>query len=106
MPDSVNARLPSFIDFAESQGRRLLVVVENLNMLTEQITSETAWELRHTLTNEPRIMLLGTATSRFDAIENADQAWYELFSIQELKPLDIRESSTLSGESIARQDLH
>jgi len=91
-------------DFAGSQGKRLLVIVENLNMLCEQITSDAAWELRHTLTNEPRIMLLGTATSRFDAITHADKAWFELFGVHELKPLDRKESHTL-WQSVADQDL-
>ena len=83
------------LDFADTEGRRLLFVVENLNMLCEQISPEAAWELRYTLTNEPRIMLLGTATSRFDAITHSDQAWFELFAIHELKPLDRSESQTL-----------
>ena len=96
--------LAQLLDFADSKSRRLLFVVENLNMLCEQITPEAAWELRHTLTNEPRIMLLGTATSRFDAITNADQAWFELFAVQELKPLDRTESHIL-WQSLAKQDL-
>jgi tetratricopeptide (TPR) repeat protein len=96
--------LAQLLDFADSKSRRLLFVVENLNMLCEQITPEAAWELRHTLTNEPRIMLLGTATSRFDAITHADQAWFELFAVQELKPLDHAESHIL-WHFLANQDL-
>jgi tetratricopeptide (TPR) repeat protein len=96
--------LAQLLDFADNKSRRLLFVVENLNMLCEQITPEAAWELRHTLTNEPRIMLLGTATSRFDAITHADQAWFELFAVQELKPLDRTESHVL-WQSLAHQDL-
>lgn len=96
--------LAQLLDFADSKGRRLLFVVENLNMLCEQITPEAAWELRHTLTNEPRIMLLGTATSRFEAITHAGQAWFELFAVQELKPLD-RTESHLLWQSLAKQDL-
>ena len=96
--------LAQLLDFADSKSRRLLFVVENLNMLCEQITPEAAWELRHTLTNEPRIMLLGTATSRFEAITHAGQAWFELFAVQELKPLDRTESHIL-WQSLAQQDL-
>lgn len=96
--------LAQLLDFAGNQGKRLLLVVENLTMLCEQITSEAAWELRHTLTNEPRIMLLGTATSRFDAISHVGQAWFELFAVHELKPLDRKESHTL-WRSVANQDL-
>jgi tetratricopeptide (TPR) repeat protein len=92
------------LDFADSSGKRLLLVVENLNMLCEQITPEAAWELRHTLTNEPRIMLLGTATTRFDAITHADQAWFELYAVHELKPLDRTESHVL-WQSLVKRNL-
>lgn len=82
-------------DFAASHAKRLLLVVENLNMVCEQIKDDAAWELRHTLLNEPAILLLGTATQRFDTIDDASQAWYELFSLHELRPLDNAETSTL-----------
>ena len=96
--------LAQLLDFADSQRKRLLLVVENLNMLSEQITPEAAWELRHTLANESRIMLLGTATGRFEAITHAGQAWFELFAVHELKPLDREESRTL-WHSVADEDL-
>ena len=81
-----------------------MLIVENLNMLCDQISAAAAWELRHTLLNEPRIMLLGTATSRFDAITHSDQAWFELFAVHELKPLGRTESRTL-WRTVADQDL-
>ena len=34
--------------------------------LGDQISEDDAWKLRHTLQNEPRVMLLATATSRFE----------------------------------------
>ena len=48
-------------------------------LLGDQISEADAWVLRHTLINEPRIMLLASATARFKAIENADRAMFELF---------------------------
>jgi tetratricopeptide (TPR) repeat protein len=80
--------LAQLMDFADEQGKRLVLVVENLNMLFGgQIGDEDAWVLRHTLMNEPRIMLLGTATSRFRVMDEYNQALYELFRIVELEPL-------------------
>jgi Cdc6-like AAA superfamily ATPase len=53
--------LARLMDFADAQGKRILLVVENLNMLfAEQLGEHDDWELRHTLQNEPRLMLLGT----------------------------------------------
>lgn len=81
--------LAQLLDFADSQGKRILLIVENLNMLFGDLTSdEEAWKIRHTLMNEPRLMLLATATRRFEAIENSSQAMFEMFKMQELKPLD------------------
>ena len=88
--------LAQLMDFADQTGRRLLVVVENLNMLLgEQMTEGADWELRHTLQVEPRVMLLGTATNRFHEIDNINRAWFELFSIHELKPLSQEECGNL-----------
>ena len=81
--------LAQLLDFADSQGKRILLIVENLNMLLGDLTSDDeAWKIRHTLINEPRLMLLATATNRFEHIENSSQAMFEMFKMQELKPLD------------------
>jgi len=81
--------LAQLLDFADSQGKRILMIVENLNMLLGDLNSEDeAWKIRHTLINEPRLMLLATATNRFEQIENTSQAMFEMFKMQELKPLD------------------
>jgi len=88
--------LAQLMDFADSQGKRILLVVENFNMLLgEQIDENDGWVLRHTLLNEPRVMLLATATSRFEEIDNAGKPMFELFRTLELKPLGEEECRTL-----------
>ena len=97
--------LSQVMDFADEQGKRLLLVVENLNMLLgEQISSDEAWVLRHLLLNESNIMLLGTATSRFEQLDNSEKAMFELFKIHELIPLDSDSCRTL-WTSITGQEL-
>jgi tetratricopeptide (TPR) repeat protein len=97
--------LAQLMDFADEQGKRLLFIVENLSMLLgQQIAPDAAWEIRHTLMNEPRLMLLGTATSRFEQIENSDKAMFELFKIHELEPLSSDDCRTL-WRSITGQEL-
>lgn len=81
--------LGQLLDFADTQKKRILLNVENLNMLFSDLTSkDEAWSIRHTLMNEPRLMLLATATSRFDDIDSPSHAMFEMFKIHELKPLD------------------
>lgn len=88
--------LARLMDFADEQGKRLLIIAENLNMiLGEQISSDDGWVLRHTLQNEPRIMMLATATMRFDEIDSVDKAMYDLFWTHDLRPLDPEECRRL-----------
>jgi tetratricopeptide (TPR) repeat protein len=90
--------LAQLLDFSARSGKRLLLIAENLNVLLgEQISSAAAWELRHTLQNENRIMLLGTATVRFQEIDNIDKAWFELLSVRSLDPLSAAECGSLWG---------
>ncbi|XYH94041.1 AAA family ATPase [Sorangium sp. So ce1128] len=88
--------LAQLVEFAEDQGKRILLIIENLHMLLdEQMSKKDAWSLRHTLQNEPRILLLATATSRFGAILDEEQALYEMFATYALEPLDLTECRAL-----------
>lgn len=80
--------LARLLDFADERGARLMIVVENLqDILGDQMPEDAGWELRHTLLNEPRIMLLATATNRFEDVEQPKKAMYELFGVLKLQPL-------------------
>ncbi|AUX34872.1 MULTISPECIES: ATP-binding protein [Sorangium] len=88
--------LARLVGFAEEQGKRILLVIENLHMLLdEQMSEKDAWSLRHTLQNEPRILLLATATCPFGAILDEEQALYEMFATYALEPLDLAECRAL-----------
>ena len=88
--------LGSLLDFADRQGKRLLLVVENLNMLfAEMADPYMGWRLRKTLQTEPRIFLLGSATSRFAEIDHPEHALYDLFRVVMLRPLDTGECEAL-----------
>jgi tetratricopeptide (TPR) repeat protein len=88
--------LAQLMDFADKEGKRILLLVENLNMIfDDQMDADDAWGLRHTLLNEPRVMLLASATSRFEQIENSDKAMFDLFKPHELEPLNEAECRTI-----------
>ncbi|MCY4469239.1 MAG: tetratricopeptide repeat protein [Thiotrichales bacterium] len=83
-------------DFSDRAGRRLVLIVENLNMMLRDIADrEVGWRLRQTLQTEPRILLLASATSRFREIDNPKCALYELFREVTLRPLDPSECAAL-----------
>ena len=95
--------LGALLDFADQEGRRLVLMVENLNMMFRDMADEHAgWQLRETLQTEPRIVMLASATSRFDEIDNPGRAFYDLFTRQTLRPLDMEECAilweTVSGQ--------
>ena len=96
--------LAALLDFSDHEGKRLVLLVENLNMMFRDITDQDmGWRLRKTLQTEPRIVLLASATSRFNEIDHPDHALYDLFRTLTLRPLDTNECAvlweTVSGQS-------
>lgn len=90
--------LGSLLDFSDQQDKRLILIVENLNMMFRDMSDRDAgWQLRKTLQTEPRIILLASATARFDEIDKPDRAFYDLFVSQTLHPLCIEECAILWG---------
>lgn len=88
--------LGAVLDVADREGKRLVLMVENLNLLLgDMVDPDAGWQLRKTLQTEPRIMLLGSATSRFAEIDDPEHALYGLFRVLYLRPLDEQECSTL-----------
>ncbi len=86
----------TLLDFADRHKKRLLLLVENLNMLFRDISDpDVGWQLRKTLQTEPRIILLGSATSRFEEIDSPERALYDLFRVVTLRPLDTNECEVL-----------
>ena len=95
--------LGAILDFSDRHGRRLALVVENLNMLLPDIADlDVGWKLRRTLQTEPRITLLGSATSRFEEIDHPQQPLYDIFRAIALRPLNTEECgvlwATVSGQ--------
>ncbi len=76
------------LDAADRLGRKLVLMVENMQALCDDVDEYFGWQLRETLQTEPQIILLGSATSRFESLEDAQEPFFELFRTIDLKPLD------------------
>ena len=97
--------LAKVLDFADSEGKRLFLIVENLNTMFDEIRDpDFGWQLRKTLQDEPRIFLMGSATSRFNEIDNSSRALYDFFQIHTLNPLNTASCATL-WTSVAKKDV-
>ena len=84
-------------------------MVENLQDLCADVDADFDWQLRKVLQSEPRIMLLATATSRFDGLDDAKQPFFELFRIIDLKPLNTEECRRMwhmiSGNTVSEREI-
>ena len=94
---------------ADRLGKKLVLMVENLQSLVENSESELGWKLRAVLQSEPQIMLLASSTSRFEGLDDARQPFFELFRTVGLEPLSTRECAQLwtvvSGERINGREI-
>ena len=85
----------ALLDAADRMGRRLVLMVENLQDLCEEAGADFGWQLRESLQSDPEIMLLRTATSRFEALDDASAPFFELFRILHLDALNTAECQRL-----------
>ena len=80
---------------ADRLGRRLVLFVENMQSLCRDAHDEFGWQLREVLQTEPQIILLSSATSRFRALDEADEPFFEMFRFVALEPLDTEDCRRL-----------
>ena len=94
---------------ADRLGRKLVLMVENMQALHQNVDADFGWKLRQVLQSEPQIMLLSSATSRFKGLDDATQPFFELFRIVDLEPLATAECRRLwhavSGEAVTGREV-
>ena len=97
------------LDAADRLDRKLVLVVENLQALSKDVDEDFGWKLRGVLQTEPLIMLLASATSRFTGLDDAEQPFFEMFRIIDLKPLATDECrrlwELLSGDTVSGREI-
>ena len=96
--------LGSLMDYSAREGKRLVLMVENLNMMFRDMadSGDAGWRLRKVLQTEPRIILLASATSRFDEIDHPEHALYDQLRVVTLDPLDTNECAVLWEKAAGR----
>ena len=97
------------LEASDRLGRKLVLMVENLQALCESVDGDFGWKLRGVLQSEPQIILLATATSRFRGLDDAREPFFELFRILRLEPLDTGECGRLwravSGDAAGDREI-
>lgn len=101
----LDTALEVIIEYARTTGKRLVLIVENLNSLLEgQMSRDDAWSFRHALQSHPEIMLFATATASFEQIERDELALFEQFKVHLVGPLSASDCRRL-WSAIAKEPL-
>ena len=95
----------AILDAADRLDRKLVLMVENLQTLCKDVDADFGWQLRGVLQTEPQIVLLASATGRFEGLDDAEQPFFEMLRIIDLKPLITEECRRLwqvvSGDTVS-----
>ena len=80
--------LAALMDYCQTSGKRLILFVENIDIIFKQLGDERQiHELRATLIERPEILLIGSANTVFEAIYSHGEPLYEFFRLFILKGL-------------------
>ncbi len=97
------------LNAAERIDRKLVLMVENLQTLCGNVDDDFGWQLRAALQSEPQVMLLASATSRFEGLDDTEQPFFELFRVIDLMPLTTEECrrlwNTVSRDRVSARDI-
>ncbi len=106
------ATLQAIRDISRERGQRLLLLVDNTDLLLHNIGPKGQWALRQVLQSEPQLLWVGGSYQSLEANSQYHDAFLDFFRIIELRPLTLDEmrdallalAQTFGGES-ARSNL-
>ena len=85
--------LASLIDFCQTSGKRLILFVDNLDVVFKQFRDERdVYALRTVLIERSEILLIGSANTVFEAIRGHGEPFYEFFRVFILEGLGPEET--------------
>ncbi len=88
--------LGTLLDFCDDSGKRLILFVENIDIVLTQIRDEReVHELRAAFMEHKELLVLGSANAVFDAITDYDKPFYGYFGLLFLDGLDRAECRRL-----------
>ncbi|GAB6139806.1 hypothetical protein JCM14076_05350 [Methylosoma difficile] len=94
--DIAEAAFALLKDVRQRSGKRLLLLVENLDQLFETLSDEQDnARLREVLMNDGTVMLVGSAVKYFKQARSYDQPLYNFFKTFDLNPLSFEQTQAL-----------
>ncbi len=97
---------------ADERGQRLLLLVDNTDLLLHNIGRDAHWALRATLQSNPRLFWVGGSYQSLEADSDYHDAFLDFFRVITLRPLSLEEmvqalealADTFGGE-VARHEM-
>ncbi|HET8774721.1 MAG TPA: AAA family ATPase, partial [Thermoanaerobaculia bacterium] len=86
------AALDLLLGTARRLKRRLLLLVDNLDLILDRLKTE-QWTLRELLSREDRLLLIGATPFVIGATYEYDAPFYDFFRVHELRGLSFEETS-------------
>ncbi len=78
-------------------GRRILLLVDNLDIVLDRLKNEEEWEFRRIISQERGLHFMGASSRVLEALYEHGRAFYDFFQVHELKEFDEEETiSTLT----------
>lgn len=108
-PEWEEQTFAAVLEAADLLDKKLVVIVENMQDISRQADKHFGWKLRKVMQTEPSVILIGSATSRFEAMDDAREPFFDIFRTLNLAPLDAAECAKLweaiTGESVGERQI-
>jgi Flp pilus assembly protein TadD/energy-coupling factor transporter ATP-binding protein EcfA2 len=93
LPDAEQAEacLAAIDRCADERGKRLLLLVDNTDLLLRNLGRDAHWALRATLQSNPRLLWVGGSYQSLEADSDYHDAFLDFFRGIELRPLQVEE---------------
>ncbi|MFZ4526368.1 MAG: AAA family ATPase, partial [Chlorobium sp.] len=110
--DQAAACLATIDRCADERGQRLLLLMDNTDLLLHNIGRDAQWALRATLQSNPRLFWVGGSYQSLEADSDYHDAFLDFFRVITLRPLRLEEmaqallalAETFGGD-LARQEM-
>ncbi len=112
--EQAKAALQALRHLSQTRGQRLLLLVDNTDLLLHNIGPQEQWTLRQVLQSEPQLLWVGGSYQSLEANSQYHDAFLDFFRITELRPLSLDEmrqallalAHTFGGEASQAQMQH
>ncbi|MGH8533044.1 MAG: AAA family ATPase, partial [Gammaproteobacteria bacterium] len=94
-PERRRQALELLVAGADRLGKRLMLLIDNIDIVFDRLGNNDDWEFRRLLSSEPRLLLIGASSRALEAVYDYGRPFYEYFQVHELKGLDEAETFEL-----------